>query len=181
LAYARAQAVQGKTAVRKLIVVAIATAALSATAAPQSHRAPGLWEVTISTHFTQGGIQIPPEARQQMEAHGIKMPDMSAPRTLKHCLTPEEAAKDVHPDFSGGKSCKTTDWKWSGNRFHTEFTCNDNGQDTHGRVDGTMSPGGKAYQATVHMEGDDPHMGGHFVMEGQSSGKWLGPTCGNTR
>jgi hypothetical protein len=27
------------------------------------------------------------------------------------------------------------------------------------------------------MEGDNPHMGGHFVMEGESSGKWLGQTC----
>jgi hypothetical protein len=165
---------------RKLIVVAIAAAALSATAAPQSHRVPGLWEVTVSTHFTQGGIQIPPEARKQMEAHGIKMPDMSGPHTFKHCLTPEEAAKDVHPDFSGGKSCKTTEWKWSGGRFHAAFTCNGNGENTQGRVDGTMSPGGKSYQGTVHMEGDDPHMGGHFVMEGQSSGKWLGPACGST-
>ncbi|HJP99410.1 MAG TPA: DUF3617 domain-containing protein [Rhodanobacteraceae bacterium] len=165
---------------RKLIVVAIAAAALSATAAPQSHRAPGLWEVTVSTHFTQGGIQIPPEARRQMEARGIKMPDMGAPHTFKHCLTPEEAAKDEHPDF-GGKSCKTTQWNWSGDRFHAEFTCNSNGQDMRGRVDGTMSPGGKGFEGTVHMEGDDPHMGGHFVMEGQSSGKWLGPSCGNTR
>ncbi len=164
---------------RKLIVVAIAAAALSATAAPSSHRVPGLWEITISTHFTQGGIQIPPEARKQMEARGIKMPDIGAPRTIKHCLTPEEAAKDVHPDF-GGKSCTTNEWKWSGNQFHAVFNCNENGRNTHGTVDGTMSQGGKAYQGTVHMEGDDPHMGGHFVMEGQSSGKWLGPTCGST-
>lgn len=164
---------------RKLIVVAIATVALSATAAPPSHRVPGLWEITISTHFTQGGIQIPPEARKQMEAHGIKMPDMGAPHTMKHCLTPEEAAKDVHPDF--GKSCTTNEWKWSGNRFHAVFTCNGHEGAMHGRADGTMSPSGKAYEATVHMEGDDPHMGGHFVMEGQSSGKWLGASCGSTR
>jgi len=164
---------------RKLIVVAIAAAALSATAAPSSHRRPGLWEITVSTHFTQGGIQIPPEARKQMEAHGMKMPDMTRPHTYKHCLTPEEAAKDTHPEF-GDQSCKTNEWKWSGNQFHAEFTCNEHGQATRGRVDGSVSSSGKAYQGTVHMEGDDPHMGGHYMMEGESSGKWLGPNCGST-
>lgn len=164
---------------RKLIVVAIAAAALSATAAPSSHRVPGLWEITVSTHFTQGGIQIPPEARKQMEAHGMKMPDMGAPQTMKHCLTPEEAARDVHPDF--GKSCKTTEWQWSGDRFHAAFNCNGHEGAMHGQADGTMSPSGKAYEATVHVEGDNPHMGGHYVMEGRSSGKWLGASCGSTR
>lgn len=163
---------------RKLaVVIAIAAATVSATAASPTHRAPGLWQVTINTHFTEGGIQIPPEARQQMEAHGIKMPDMSAPRTFRHCLTPEEAAKDEHHDF-GGKSCKTTEWKWSGDRFHAAFTCDGNGQAMHGTADGTMAANGKSYSGNVRMEGNNPHMGGHFVMEGESSGKWIGPTCG---
>ena len=162
---------------RKLIVVAgLAAVSLSATAASPGHRVPGTWQVTTSTHFTQGGIQIPPEVKQQMEAHGIKMPGMGEPHTFTHCLTPEESAKDVHPDF--GKSCKTTAWEWSGDRFHAAFTCNDNGQAMHGTADGTMAANGKAYSGNVRMEGDNPHMGGHFVMEGESSGKWLGPTCG---
>ena len=165
---------------RKLIVVAIAVAALSATAAPRSHRMPGLWQVTTSMHFTEGGIQIPPEVRQQMQARGMKMPDMSTPHTFKQCLTPEEAAKDEHPEFRNDKTCRTTDWNWSGDRFHAEFTCSEQGGATHGSVDGTVSAGGKAYSGTVRMEGDNPHMGGHFMMQGQSSGKWLGPTCGNT-
>ena len=47
----------------------------------------------------------------------------------------------------------------------------------HGVIDGRIGSGGKSYAGTFRMEGDDPHMGGHFVMAGQSSGKWLGPTC----
>jgi hypothetical protein len=161
---------------RKLIIVAgIAAASLSATAASPGLRVPGLWQATISTHFTQGGIQIPPEVKQQMEAHGMKMPDMGAPRTFEHCLTPEEAAKDARPSF--GESCKTTQWKRSGDRFHAEFTCNGNGQGMHGTAEGSMAADGKSYHGTVRMEGDNPRMGGHFVMEGESSGKWLGPTC----
>jgi hypothetical protein len=166
---------------RKLtVVVAIAAVALSATAAAPTHRTPGLWEVTTSMHFTQGGIQIPPAVRQQMEAHGIKVPDLTEPRTFKQCLTPEEAARDAHPDFSGDKSCRTTKWNRSGENFHAEFTCDNNGQAMHGAVDGSMTSGGKAYTGTVRMEGNNPAMGGQFVMEGNSSGKWLGPTCGKT-
>jgi hypothetical protein len=165
---------------RKLIIVAgIAVASLSATAASPTHRAPGLWQVSVSTHFTQGGIQIPPDVRQQMAAHGIKMPDMGTPHTFTNCLTPEEAAKDVHPDF-GGKSCTTTEWTRSGNRFHAAFTCNGNGQAMRGTADGTMAADGKSYQSTVRTEGDNPQLGGHFVMEGESSGKWLGATCGKS-
>lgn len=141
---------------------------------------PGLWQVTTSMHFTEGGIQIPPQVRQQMQAQGIKMPDFGAPHTFKQCLTPEEAAKDEHPDFSNDKTCRTTDWNWSGDHFHAEFTCSEQGNATHGSVDGTVSSNGKAYSGTVRMQGDNPHMGGHFAMQGQSSGKWLGPTCGNT-
>ena len=163
---------------RKLIaVVAIAAVTLSASAAAPTHRTPGLWEVTTSMHFTQGGIKIPPEVLQQMQAHGIKMPDMTSPHTFKQCLTPEDAAKDEHPDFSNDKSCRTTQSKWSGDHFHAEFTCDGDGQSMRGKVDGTMTSDGKAYTGTVQMAGNNPHMGGQFVMEGKSSGKWLGPTC----
>lgn len=128
---------------KTIVVVAIAAVALSATAAAPTHRTPGLWEVTTSMHFTQGGVQIPPAIRQQMEARGIKMPDMAAPHTFQQCLTPEEAAKDEHPDFRSDKSCRTTQSKWSGEHFHAEFTCDGHGQTMQGKVDGTMSSGGK--------------------------------------
>jgi hypothetical protein len=163
-----------------VVVVAIAAATLSATAAAPTHRTPGLWEVTTGMHFTQGGIQIPPAVRQQMEAHGIKVPNLTAPRTFKQCLTPEEAARDAHPDFSGDKSCRTTKWNRSGEHFHAEFTCDSDGQTIHGKVDGSMASDGKTYTGTVRMEGNNPAMGGQFVMEGESSGKWLGPSCGKT-
>lgn len=155
-------------------VVAIGTLPCVAHAA---HRVPGQWEVTTQMHFVQGGFKIPPEALAQMKAHGIKVPDFTAPHTFKECLTPEEAAKDEHPDFSRDKSCKTQTAAWSGDHFHAEFTCTSHEGTQHGTVDGSIGSGGKSYAGTIKMEGDDPHMGGHFQMQGQSSGKWLGPTC----
>ncbi|MGH8115472.1 MAG: DUF3617 domain-containing protein [Rhodanobacteraceae bacterium] len=156
-------------------IVAIATLPCIALAA---HRAPGLWDGTTQMHFVQGGIQIPPAVQAQMKAHGMKLPAIGAPHTFKKCLTPGEAAKDEHPDFSQDKSCKTQSAQWSGDRFHAEFTCNGNEGAQHGTVDGSIGDGGRSYAGTIRMEGDNPHLGGHFVMEGQSSGKWLGPTCG---
>lgn len=162
---------------RKLLVLAIAAAITLPGMAADSHRTPGLWQVTTSVHFSQGGIQIPPAVRQQMEAHGMKIPDMTKPNTFKHCLTPEEAARDEQPQFSNDKSCKATQSQWTGDHFHAEFSCSGHGGPSHGEVDGTISAGGKAYTGTFRMEGDNPQMGGHYVMEGNTSGKWLGATC----
>lgn len=142
-----------------------------------AQRAPGLWEITTSMHFARGGMQVPPEAMAQMKAHGIKMPAIGAPRTFKQCLTAAEAAKDEHPDFGEGQSCTSRNAKWSGDHFHAEITCSGNGGPRHGVIDGNIGNGGRSYSGTFRMEGDDPHLGGHYVMEGQSSGKWLGPTC----
>jgi hypothetical protein len=155
-------------------IVAIAALPCVAQAA---HRVPGQWEVTTTMNFVQGGIQIPPEVQAQMKARGIKMPNFAEPHTYKHCLTPEEAAKDEHPDFSENKECTSQNAKWSGDHFHADITCGGNGGTRHGVIDGDIGSGGESYAGTFKMEGDDPHMGGHFVMQGQSSGKWMGPTC----
>lgn len=164
---------------RKLAFAAVAAVAMTATAAAPIHLAPGQWEATTSMHFSQGGIQIPPEIRQQMEARGMQVPDFSQPHTYKSCLTPEEAARDLQ-HFTDNSSCKTTNMQWSGEHFHAELACTVAGGQTHGVVDGTLSADGKSYAGTMRMEGDQPMMGGHFVMEGQASGKWLGPTCDKT-
>lgn len=154
----------------------IAIAALPGIA-QAAHRVPGQWEVTTQMHFVQGGIQIPPEAMAQMKARGIKIPNFGAPHTFKQCLTVEEAARDKHPDFSQDKGCTSQNAKWSGDHFHADITCGGSEGPRHGVIDGSIGSGGKSYAGTFRMEGDDPHMGGHFVMQGQSSGKWLGPTC----
>ena len=166
---------------RKLaVVIVIAGAAFSATAAAPFHRLPGEWEVTTGMHFTQGGVQIPPGIRQQMEASGVKIPDFTKPHTFKQCLTAEEIARDEQMQFNKDQSCKTTNSKWSGNRFHAEFDCSSRGGTTHGSVDGTITPDGKTYAGNFRMEGNQPELGGAYVMEGNTSGKWLGATCGKS-
>src|SRR5512146_2610877 len=102
--------------------------------AQAAHRVPGQWEVTTRMHFVQGGIQIPPEAMAQMKAHGIKMPTFGEPHTFKHCLTPEEAAKDEHPAFDENKECTSRNAKWSGDHFHADITCSGTEGARHGVI-----------------------------------------------
>jgi hypothetical protein len=168
---------EGFTMRSSILSAAIVAIAALPCVAHAAHRVSGQWEVTTQMHFAQGGIQIPPEVMAQMQARGIKMPNFDGPHTFKHCLTPEEAARDEHPDFSQDKTCTSQNAKWSGDHFHADITCNGSVGARHGTIDGDIGSGGKSYAGTFRMEGDDPHMGGHFVMEGQSSGKWLGPTC----
>lgn len=146
-------------------------------AANAAHRKPGLWEVTSSMRFTKGGPQIPPEALAQMKQHGIDPAKIfgGEPRTFKQCLTPEEAAKDENPQI-GGKDCTMQNAAWSGNTFHGEMMCHHGPNETHGTFTGTLD--GDSYTGNTHVEGSDPQLGGAFVMEGNFSGKWLGPTCG---
>jgi hypothetical protein len=161
---------------RKPAFVVVAAVAVTATAAAPTHRVPGEWETTNSMRFSAGGVQIPPAIRQQMQAHGIKLPDFSKPHTFKYCLSPEEAARDQQ-GFSENKNCKTTNLRWSGEHFHVEFTCTAGGGQTHGVVDGSISADGKAYAGTMRMQGDEPALGGRYAMQGKTSGQWLDPTC----
>ena len=153
------------------VIAALPCAALAA------HRTPGLWEITTNMHFTKGGFQIPPQVMAQMKARGIKMPDFNAPHTFKECLTAAQAARDEHPAFSQRKDCTTRDAMWTGDHFHAEIACNAAGNISHGVIDGSIGDGGKSYSGSFRMEGDNARMGGHVVMEGHTSGKWLGPTC----
>lgn len=146
-----------------------------------SHRTPGQWQVTSSMHFTQGGPQpIPPEMLARMQAHGMKAPNMMAtmgqPHTSRQCLTPEQAAKEDHPDFSQQR-CKAGSAAWSGNHFHVEGNCSNERGVSRYVVDGDVGDGGKRINGTGRVEGQSPIFGGHFVIETQFSGQWIGPAC----
>jgi Protein of unknown function (DUF3617) len=144
-----------------------------------AHRMPGLWQVTTQARFIKGGIQIPPDVQAMMRQRGMKMPDLTAPHSFKHCLTREDAARDENPAFSKDKACTTQHAAWSGNHFHAEQTCAGEPEGTtHVVIDGTLGIGGTSFSGTAHVEGDNPRMGGHYVMESRYEGKWLGPTCG---
>ena len=159
---------------RKLMgLFAVSAVTLPLAVSAGTHVKPGLWEDTSQMNFTKGGPQIPPEALAEMQKHGMKIPDWSAPHTYKHCVTPEQAAKYDHPQFDKDKNCQMQKSDWSGNTFHGEFLCKDKGGTSHTTIDVVMN-GDSAYAGKIHSEGSSPSLGGDYVMEGQISGKWLG-------
>lgn len=165
---------------RKLSYVAAATALLLSFAADAGHRRPGLWQITIQSNFTKGGPQIPPDQLAKMQQLGMKIPGMGGgPQTMQMCLTPEQAAKDDNPDPGRG-DCQVLNKTWSGDHFSGDLVCHGREGDMHGHIDAVAS-GDTSYTATSHIEGNNPHLGGDFAMDGQSSGQWQSADCGSVK
>ncbi len=162
---------------RRPVLIFILAALALPFAAHAAHRKPGMWENTSTIHFTKGGPQIPPNVAAQMKQHGMDPSKLfGQPHTFRHCLTPEEAAKDDHPQV--GSDCTATKMVWSGDTFHGEMVCHSARHESHGTFDAVLH-GGESYTGTWHAEGHDPELGGDYAMEGTFSGKWLGASCGN--
>ena len=153
--------------------------ALPPAASAASHRKPGLWDVTVQMNFTKGGPQIPPDQLAKMQQMGIKLPFGGAPQTFKHCVTPEEAARDDHPD-AGNKDCQMSNQKWDGNHYTADIACNGREGKMTGHIDATAGSD-TDYVATTHMEGNNPQLGGDFAMDNHISGKWDAADCGGVK
>ena len=167
-------------AVNKLLMLGVTAAmVLPLAAAATEHRKPGLWQITLQTNFTKGGPQIPPDQLAKMQQLGIKMPGMGGPSIIQSCLSPEEAAKDDHPD-SGRGDCQLQNESWSGNSFSADLICHGREGDMHGHEQFTSS-GNTSYTGTAHIEGNNPHLGGDFAMDNQISGQWQGADCGSVK
>ena len=164
----------------KLLVLGFTAAiVVPLTAAAEGHRKPGLWQITVQSSFTKGGPQIPPDQLAKMQQLGIKMPGMGGPTTVQSCLTPEQAAKDSHPD-SGRGDCQLQNENWSGDTFSADLVCHGREGDMHGHEKFTGN-GGTSYTGTAHMEGNNPHLGGDFAMDNQVSGQWQSADCGSVK
>ncbi|MER3546636.1 MAG: hypothetical protein C4338_03135 [Rhodanobacteraceae bacterium] len=160
---------------RLILICAIAIFALPL-AADAAHRRPGLWQNTSTLRFTKGGPQIPPDVLARMKQQGMDPAKLfTGPHSYKHCLTPEEAAKDEHPEI-GNKDCKAVNATWSGSTFRGQMICHSAQHESHGTFEATLH-GDDSYDGTFHAEGHDPQLGGDYAMEGTFSGKWLGANC----
>jgi hypothetical protein len=165
----------------KLLLLGLgAVLVLPLAASAAGHRKPGLWEITTTMKYTKGGPQIPPEQLAKMQQLGIKMPSMGSgePQVIQQCLTAEQAAKEDHPQTQAARECEMQNPSWSGNTFTGDMVCHSHGGEMHGHITSTYS-GDSSFSGSSTLEGKSPAMGGDFVMEQTSSGKWLGADCGN--
>jgi len=163
----------------KLLTIGVVVAMLLPLAASAGHRKPGLWQMTTDVKFTKGGPQIPPDQLAKMQQMGIKIPGMGGgPMTMQLCLTPEQAEKDEHPYLNHG-DCQMQNQNWSGHTFTADMVCTGK-NDMHGHMQ-IVAASDMSFTGGSHMEGNNPHLGGDFVMESQISGQWQGADCGSVK
>ena len=161
--------------------IATCTIALCASLAHADTMKPGLWEFT--TQMSGAGMPAMPKIsdaqRKQMEAMGIKMPQMSDGGigiTTKVCITPEQAKKGVPPSTDkNGEKCEQTDVKTSGNTTSWKMVCTGKRKMTGS---GTMTYNGTdqfSGETTINME--QGPQGVPSTMNNKYSGKFLTADC----
>ena len=141
---------------------------------------PGLWE--MSTQMSGAGMPampaIPDAQRKQMEAMGIKMPQMSGGGmgiTTKVCISPEQAKKGVPPNMDkDGEKCEQTDVKTSGKTTSWKMTCT--GKHKVSGSGSITNDGADHFsgETTMNME-DGPK--GPMTMNNKFSGTYLAADC----
>ena len=143
----------------------------------------GLWESTI-TSTTSGQMPLPaellsrlsPEQRAKFEA---RMKERSAPKarnvTNRDCETKEKLAEQP---FSSQKECKQTILTSTSTKAEIKVACEYGDVKSSGvmHID-VLSPESVRGSGQMTSQG-----GGHtFTVNTSFSGKWLGPSCGDTK
>ena len=161
---------------RSLISALMGTAlVLVPAAAWAAHGRVGLWNVT-STMEMPNMPPLPPQALEQMKAHGMPMPGQ--PSTTQMCMTQEQVNADKPPAFSNREvSCDTKVLSSSPSAMHTQITCK-------GQVNGVGDMqiswrGTDHYEGTYNFQGT---AGGHPQnMTTRYSGDFVKADCGSVK
>ncbi len=132
-----------------------ATAMLAASAAPAAPITPGLWETTSRmTVVDMPGM--PPQALAMMKQ----------PRTVRHCVTPAEAATGPGAAMKSSE-CKIDKYAMGAGTYDMVMTCKGMRMQGHGTFTAT------SYSGRSEITGAGPQGQMHMVSEG--TGKLVGP------
>lgn len=158
-----------------------ATAMLSLTlVTPSLAMKPGLWEITMqmSGDNMPQMPQMSDAERKQMEAMGIKLPQMGPggmSMAVKHCVSKADAERKQPPLSEEDKRnrCEQQDVRHSGNTVTWKLEC---------KGEHKMSGSGKiTYQGETAYQGESDvvmhNPGGPERMKQRFSGKWLASEC----
>jgi hypothetical protein len=118
------------TAIRKLALAACATAMAPAMAIAAPGVTPGQWQiaVTINSADMPGA---PPAVAKMM---------VGRTTNIKHCITPEDAARGPQDMLKTDKSCTFTKYSMVGGKMNSEMTCTRGGTTTTAVSSGTFTP-----------------------------------------
>lgn len=167
---------------------------LAAPAWAQQHKlAPGLWETEFTVKSDDGKMEaamaqaqkamagMSPEQRAQMEAlmkqRGMSMPaGAGQPAKMRHCLTPEQAARDEVPQQNPGE-CKQTGRTRSGNTFKITMECT-GARPAKGEGEFTfVSPKEHKGQMRMTMTRGEQAM----TMDTTMHARWIAADCGDVK
>lgn len=121
-----------------IMIGSLAAAGIAAFAGAQAIK-PGMWQTT-STVTSVDMPGAPPQVAAMMKGH---------PTTIKHCVTPEEAAKDPRALMRTNTSCKVQAFSMTGGKLNSTMVCRQAGGTLTVNTVGTYTPIG--YTATAHM------------------------------
>jgi hypothetical protein len=145
---------------------------IAARAEPLAVR-PGLWEMTATIQMDQITLppallaQMPPETQARMKA---AMANLSKPRTLQKCLTPESLARAMEFRSRGIQDCTRDPLQSSAHAFSLHAVCTFNGRGGGGKAD-----------LQIHVVADSAeHMHGTVVMNRALNPGDPGPAHANT-
>ena len=173
--------------------VAVLAVLVGGTAAAQAqmHLAPGLWEESISfksdnpqmnaamAQMQERLAAMPPEQRkqveQQMAARGMGI-GSNGLRTLRICISKEQAARDFVPD-RGGK-CSRQDVVRSGNTINFAFTCSEGRGQVTGKGVATFNDP-KSF--AVSSDSDVNDQGRAMHIHSDVTGRFLSADCGDVK
>ena len=165
-------------------ILVVGVAAVLAAQAPVLDVKLGLWENTIVTNMSGMAMpqmdtsKMPPEQAAKM-AEAMKA--MMGPRTIteKNCLTKEDLQKDsfMLPEDSKMK-CTRTITANTRATFAADIDCTGE-RSMKGQINVESLDGGNAYRSTMKMASSGRGQTVNLSMT--STGKYLGPACGDVK
>ena len=116
--------------IRKLALAACVSMLLPGAALAAPGVTPGLWEIAVTINAVDMP-GAPPAVAKMMVGKTINM---------KHCITPEDAARGPQDMLKSDKSCTFTKYSMVGGKLNSEMTCTRGGTTTTAVSSGSFTP-----------------------------------------
>ena len=143
-----------------------------------SPMSPGLWEISLKSDQMREMPKMSPQQAEQMRKMGMNVPEVrDGAMIMKVCYTKEMLAQRQVPATQNDRECKPQNMRHGSGSFSGEIVCNGPNMKGTGTMQGTMSS--TSFQTNTSFNGT---MGGQpMKTSSATSGKYLGPDCGNVK
>ena len=146
---------------RFLVVMSLFAASVPAVALAQGVGVtPGQWETTVTINSVN------------MPGQPAMIANMMTGKTtkVKHCITPEEAARGPQDMLKSNKACNFTRFSMVGGKMNSEMTCKMGANTMTAVTTGSFTPTGYTSTARTVQTGAMP-----MTMTSSSTGRLIGP------